>query len=255
MSWTSHTEAWPATCPLIAHWVCSTCLSFLSLGSSSPKSQQPMNGMPVGTGIWSDVTAACWGTEAWDWLSFNFWVWSYMCGLTAGDYKVLYGIGIEKKRTDCLLSGHLCLFILGTFSTYSVSHLSHMQHGTDSGCRYIYILPWSHLLLLFTLSAKPPPWPHTFHLLAPGVPGTECYQQCAWWHTHGINNTAFSLCINPTSFAFSSQMPPPLFFLDLHHLVLHSTCTAQDNWKTSLQETSSGLKWLNLPPAQRTPTT
>lgn len=185
----------------------------------------------------------------------KFWIWSYMCGLTAGDYKVLYGIGTEKKHTDCLLSGHLCLFILGTFSTYSVSHLSHMQHGTDSGYRYIYILPWSHLLLLFTLSAKPPPWPHTFHLLAPGVPGTECYQQCAWWHTHGINNMAFSLCINPISFAFSSQMPPPLFFLDLHHLVLHSTCTAQDNWKTSLQETSSGLKWLNLPPAQSTPTT
>lgn len=197
MSWTSHTEAWPATRPFIAGWDCSTSLSFLSWGLSSSESQQAMNGMSVGTGIWSDVTAACWGTEAWDWLSFNFWVWSYMCGLAAGDYKVLYGIGTEKKHTDCLLSGHLCLFILGTFSTYSVSHLSHMQYGTDSGYRYIYILPWSHLLLLFTLSAKPPPWPHTFHLLASGMPGTGCYQQCAWWHTHSINNMAFSLCINP----------------------------------------------------------
>lgn len=89
----------------------------------------------------SDTAAVRWGTEAWGWLSFNFWVWSYLCGLTAGDYKVLYGIGTEKKHTDRLLSGHLCLFILGTFSTYSVSHLSHMQYGTDSGYRYIYILP------------------------------------------------------------------------------------------------------------------
>lgn len=111
-----------------------------------------------------------------DWLSFNFWVWSYLCGLAAGDYKVLYGIGTEKKHTDCLLSGHLCLFIPGTFSTYSVSHLSHMQYGTDSGYHYIYVLPRSHLLL-FTTSAKPPPWPHTFHLLTSGMPGTACYQQ------------------------------------------------------------------------------
>lgn len=165
---------------------------FLSSGLSSPKSQQTVNAVPAGTGTRSDVTAACWGTEAWGWLSFNFWVWSYLCGLTAGDYKVLYGTGTEKKHTDRLLSGHLCLFILGTFSTYSVSHLSHMQYGTDSGYRYIYILPRSHLLLLFTLSAKPPPWPHTFHSLASGMPGTECYQQWAWWHTHGINNMAFS---------------------------------------------------------------
>lgn len=165
MLWQSHTHKhnqqyviWSLS-EVAAHYC-----PFLCPGSSSLKSQQPMKPeMPVGTVTQSDVVAACWGTEAWGWLSFNFWVWSYLCGLTAGDYKVLYGIGTEKKHTDRLLSGHLCLFILGTFSTYSVSHLSHMQYGTDSGYRYIYILLQSHLLLLFILSAKPPPWPHTFH--------------------------------------------------------------------------------------------
>lgn len=168
----------------------------------------------------SDTAAVRWGTEAWGWLSFNFWVWSYLCGLTAGDYKVLYGIGTEKKHTDRLLSGHLCLFILGTFSTYSVSHLSHMQYGTDSGYHYIYILLQSHLLLLFTPSAKLPPWPHAFHYFAPGKPGTECYQQWTWRHTHGIYNSAFSYCISPPSLVFTLQMPPPQFFQDLHHLAI-----------------------------------
>lgn len=45
---------------------------------------------------------------------------------TAGDLNVLNVIGMEKKHADHPLSAHLCLFILDTFNTSSISALSEL---------------------------------------------------------------------------------------------------------------------------------
>lgn len=50
-------------------------------------------------------------------------IWSYVCGLTAGELDVFGGFGTEQKHTHRPLLAHLCLFILGTLTLLLAFHI------------------------------------------------------------------------------------------------------------------------------------